>query len=55
MNELYDELIKAAQLLRTVKVDGDGWLNMIAVYGSILKVATALKGEELTEPGEVAE
>ncbi len=42
----YKELIAAAQLLKTVKVDGDYWMLMQACVNSIVKIAESLKGEE---------
>jgi hypothetical protein len=53
MDELINELASAANLLRTVKVDGEYWLQMSAVYNSIVKVAQKLKESEVVkdEPG----
>lgn len=42
MND-FDELMRTAQLLRTVKVDGDYWMLMQACVNSIMKVAEAIK------------
>ena len=42
----YDELIKAAQLLRTVPVTGDYWMIMQACVNSIVNVAEAIKAKE---------
>lgn len=47
MDELINELASAANLLRTVKVDGEYWLQMSAVYNSIVKVAQKLKESEV--------
>lgn len=44
--DCYDELIKAAQALKTVKVDGEAWLTMYASVNSILMVASMLKTKE---------
>ena len=41
----YQELIKTAQVLKTVKVDGDFWLVMQACVNSILSVAENIKKE----------
>lgn len=57
MDKDYEELIKAANALKTVKVDGEYWLIMLASVNSILKVASdmlaimqqeknAIKGEQ---------
>lgn len=45
MNEeqAYEELLKAAQLLRAVRVDGEYWLTMHAVFNSIVQAAEAIK------------
>lgn len=40
MDKDYEELIKAANALKTVKVDGEYWLIMLASVNSILKVAS---------------
>lgn len=42
---MQEELLKAAALLKTVKVDGEFWLVMQAVYNSIMKAATEREGE----------
>lgn len=42
MNDDYEELIKAANALKTVKVDGNYWLTMLASTNSVLKVASDL-------------
>jgi hypothetical protein len=49
MDELINELASAANLLRTVKVDGEYWLQMSAVYNSIVKVAQKLKESEVVK------
>lgn len=49
MEELINELASAANLLRTVKVDGDYWLQMSAVYNSIVQVAQKLKEREVVK------
>lgn len=41
----YQELIKVAQALKTVRVDGDYWALMHVAVDTILKVAEAIKGE----------
>lgn len=41
-----DELQKAANLLKTVRVDGDYWLTMTACVNSILSVAAQLTSTE---------
>lgn len=46
MDNLINELASAANLLRTVKVDGEYWLQMSAVYNSIVQVAQKLKERE---------
>lgn len=43
---MYEELMKAAGLLKAVKVDGEYWLLMQAVYNSIVKVANDIREEE---------
>ena len=51
MDEIINELLSAANLLRTVKVDGEYWYTMAAVYGSIVQSAQKLKKEgENNEP-----
>lgn len=42
----YDELIRAAQLLRSVPVTGDYWMIMQACVNSIVKVAETIKPKE---------
>jgi uncharacterized protein Yka (UPF0111/DUF47 family) len=49
MDELINELASAANLLRTVKVDGEYWLQMSAVYNSIVKAAQKLKESEVVK------
>lgn len=44
--DCYDELIKTAQALKTVKVDGTYWLTMYASVNSILMVASMLKTQQ---------
>ena len=44
MNE-YEELLKAAQLLRTVAVPGEYWMIMQACVNSIVNVAEAIKSK----------
>lgn len=41
----YQELIKVAQALKTVRVDGEYWALMHVAVDNILKVAEAIKGE----------
>ena len=48
MDKYIDELIKAANALKTVKVDGDYWLTMLASVNSILMVVSALQ-EQMKE------
>lgn len=50
MDKYIEELIKAANALKTVKVDGDYWLTMLASVNSILMVVSAL--QEMTKEGE---
>lgn len=50
MDKLIEELIKAANALKTVKVDGDYWLTMLASVNSVLMVVSAL--QEMTKEGE---
>lgn len=45
MNE-YEELIKTAQILKSISVTGDYWLLMQACVNSCLKVAEAIKPKE---------
>lgn len=45
MNDEYIELIKVAQLLNSVAVNGDHWMTMQACVNSILKVAESLRGD----------
>ena len=42
----YEELMKAAELLKSVYVNGDYWMIMQACVNSIVKVAESLKGEK---------
>lgn len=49
MDELINELASAANMLRTVKVDGEYWLQMSAVYNSIIQVAQKLKEREVVK------
>lgn len=41
----YEELVKVAQALKAVRVDGDGWGIMYVAVQNILKVAEAIKQE----------
>lgn len=50
MDKYIEELIKAANALKTVKVDGDYWLTMLASVNSVLMVVSAL--QEMTKEGE---
>ena len=43
MDDLINELVGAANLLRAVRVDGEYWVSMLAVYNSIIKVAQKLQ------------
>ena len=49
MEALINELASAANLLRSVKVDGEYWLQMSAVYNSIVQVAQKLKESEVVK------
>jgi hypothetical protein len=49
MDELINELASAANMLRTVRVDGEYWLQMSAVYNSIVQVAQRLKEMEVVK------
>ena len=52
--KMIEELMKAANLLRTVKVDGEYWMLMAACTNSIVKVANELrKQQEESEAPEV--
>lgn len=44
--ENYNELMQVAQLLKTVKVDGDFWVLMATCVGTIVKIAEAIKPKE---------
>ena len=50
----YEELIKTAQILKSISVTGDYWLLMQACVNSCLRVAEAIKPkpEELRKPKE---
>lgn len=52
MGELIEELLKAANLLQTVKVGGEYWLTMAAVYGSIVQTAQKLQESEAKQQDE---
>lgn len=41
----YEELIKTAQILRSISVTGDYWIPMQACVNSILQVAEAIKSK----------
>ena len=43
--DYYNELMRTAQALRTVKVDGEFWMLMQACVNSIVKVAESLRGD----------
>lgn len=43
MEDIINELLSAANLLKTVKVDGDYWLQMSAIYNSIVQSAQKLQ------------
>lgn len=43
MDEIINELVAAANLLRTVKVDGEYWYIMAAVYGTLVQTAQKLQ------------
>lgn len=53
MNE-YEELIKTAQILKSISVTGDYWLLMQACVNSCLRVAEAInqKPNEADKPKE---
>jgi hypothetical protein len=42
--DIYDELMKTAQALRSVKVDGEYWALMHVAVQNIMKCAEAVKG-----------
>lgn len=52
MDDLIKELLAAANMLRTIRVDGDYWLNMAAVYNSIRQVAAKLQESEAKKTDE---
>lgn len=43
MDKIIEELIKAANALKTVEVKGDHWLTMYASVNSILMVVSSLQ------------
>lgn len=43
--EKYDELIRTAQLLKIVPVNGDYWAIMQACFNSVVNVANAIAKE----------
>lgn len=43
VEEYVNELVSAANLLRTVKVDGEYWFTMTAIYNSLIQVAQKLQ------------
>ena len=43
MDEIINELVTAANLLRSVKVDGEYWYIMAAVYGTLVQTAQKLQ------------
>ena len=43
MDEIVNELISAANLLRSVKVDGEYWYVMAAIYGTLVQTAQKLQ------------
>lgn len=45
----YEELMKTAQALKNVRVDGDAWLIMYCAVNSCMKVAADLKQMERKE------
>lgn len=45
MKELIEELVKTAQALQSVEVNGKHWLTMYASYNSIMMVVTRLQEE----------
>ena len=53
MDEIINELMQAANLLRTVKIDGEYWFTMIAIYNTIIQTAQKLQKVEVEqdEPG----
>ena len=44
--DIYDELIKTAQLLKMVSVTGDYWVIMQGCVNSVLKAAEYIKQKE---------
>ena len=53
MDDLINELVGAANLMRAVRVDGEYWVSMLAAYNSIINVAQKLRESEVktNEPG----
>lgn len=49
MEEVINELLSAANLLRTVKVDGEHWITMQAVYNSLVQVAQKIQEGEVVK------
>lgn len=52
-DQMINELQQAANLLRTVKVDGEYWVVMQAIYNSMIQVAQFMqqnKGGNTDEP-----
>lgn len=45
MEKLIEELLKTAQALQSVEVNGKYWLTMFAAYNSIMMVVSRLQEE----------
>ena len=45
LNKYFEELIKTAKALKTVRVDGNDWMTMFAAVNSITMVASFLQNE----------
>ena len=43
MDEIISELVSAANLLRSVKVDGEYWVTMLAIYNTLVQTAQKLQ------------
>ena len=49
MEEVINELLSAANLLRTVTVNGEHWITMQAVYNSLVQTAQKLQESEVVK------
>lgn len=49
MEEIISELMNAANLLRTVKVDGEYWIKMVAIYNTLIHVINELQKVEVKQ------